>query len=59
MSKAAFPYDLINEYIVTNYHIDDSVRYRISEVPARSLMRASRFDLVAKWIYIEALQRQY
>lgn len=46
------PYNLLTDYFLTQYHIDVSVPREIEIVPARSLICANRFDLMAKWIYI-------
>lgn len=48
-------YSSLTPYFLRENHIDTAKDYEILTVPARTLLRPERFDLMAKWIYIDAL----
>lgn len=48
---------LLTEYFLRENEIDRSKEYEVVSVPARSLICANRFDLMAKWIYIDAREK--
>ena len=48
---------LLTDYFITENNIDISREYEITSIPARDLICADRFDLMAKWIYIDARER--
>lgn len=48
---------LLTDYFIREYNIDITREYEIVSVPARSLVCADRFDLMAKWIYIDAREK--
>lgn len=52
MTEYKYPFNLITQYVIDNYHIDMTRSYEICEIPARELITYSRFDLMAKWMYI-------
>ncbi|MGN1165312.1 MAG: DUF1919 domain-containing protein [Lachnospiraceae bacterium] len=54
----SYPFDCITEYLVKEYDIDLSNSYEICDVPARELIKFNRFDLMAKWIYIDAKEKK-
>jgi len=47
----------LTTYFLEENEIDTSLDYEILSVPARSLICADRFDLMAKWIYIDAREK--
>lgn len=49
-----YPFSLLTDYFVRENHIDTSKEYEIVSIPARDLIKYNRFDLMAKWIYIDA-----
>lgn len=53
MTEFKYPFNLITQYVIDNYHIDMNLSYEISEIPARELITYNRFDLMAKWLYID------
>ncbi|MCM1103023.1 MAG: hypothetical protein NC409_02860 [Clostridium sp.] len=53
-----YPFNLITQYVIDNYHIDMSRSYEICELPARGLIKYNRFDLMAKWMYIDAKEKR-
>lgn len=52
-----YPFNLLTDYFVRENHVDISKEYEIVSVPARTLIKYNRFDLMAKWIYIDAKER--
>ena len=52
-----YPFNLLTEYFVKENNIDTSKDYEIVSVSARNLICANRFDLMAKWIYIDAREK--
>ena len=52
-----YPFNLLTEYFVEENKIDTSKRYEICDIPARNLVRYNRFDLMAKWLYIDAREK--
>lgn len=52
-----YPYNLLTEYFVKEYEIDTTKDYEITSISARELISANRFDLMAKWIYIDAREK--
>ena len=52
-----YPFNLLTDYFVRENHIDTTKEYEIVSVPARTLICPNRFDLMAKWIYIDALEK--
>lgn len=52
-----YPYCLLTEYFIRSYHITPEMQYEICSIPARALLKAQRFDLMAKWIYIDAKEK--
>lgn len=48
---------LLTEYFISENNIDMSKDYEIISIPANTLICASRFDLMAKWIYIDAREK--
>ncbi|WP_022752765.1 hypothetical protein [Butyrivibrio fibrisolvens] len=56
MSSREYPFNLLTDYIIDTCGIDIKTKYTVEEVPARSLLNATRFDLMSKWIYIDALE---
>lgn len=57
MAEYEYPFNLITQYVIENNHIDMSLSYEISEIPARELITYNRFDLMAKWMYIDAKEK--
>lgn len=57
MEGIGYPFDLVNEYVLRQYHIDMNRSYMIERIPARQLIVPERIDLMAKWIYIDAYVR--
>lgn len=53
----SYPFNKLTEYFVRKNHIDVEKQYEIASVPAKSLICPERFDLMAKWIYIDALEK--
>lgn len=49
-----YPFNLLTNYFIKENHIDTSKEYEIISIPARDLIKYNRFDLMAKWIYIDA-----
>lgn len=49
--------NLISDYIINEYGLDENNPYEVQEVDARSLITPSRLDLIAKWMYIEFKER--
>ena len=56
MNIREYPLNLLTDYIIDTCGIDNKTKYTVEEVPARSLLNSTRFDLMAKWIYIDALE---
>lgn len=54
---ATIPINLLTEYLVENLHIDLEQEYEIESIPARTLLKAQRIDLMAKWIYIDTYEK--
>jgi hypothetical protein len=52
-----YPYKLLTKYFLKNNYITAETMYSVEEVPARILINANRIDIMAKWIYIDALER--
>lgn len=52
-----YPFNLITQYVIDSYHIDMNQSYEICEIPARDLITYNRFDLMAKWLYIDAKEK--
>lgn len=57
MEKKFIPPGSLTEYFIRENGVDISKKYEIGRVPARSLICANRFDLMAKWTYIDARER--
>jgi len=57
MNMYKSPFNLLTEYFVRENHIDMSLSYEIETVPAISLICENRFDLLAKWVYIDAREK--
>lgn len=57
MKDYEYPFNLLTEYFVRENHIDLSKSYKIETISARKLVCAERFDLIAKWIYIDAKEK--
>ena len=53
-----YPFSLLTEYFVRENNINVNDTYEIVTIPARELIGANRFDLMAKWIYIDAREKQ-
>lgn len=53
-----YPFNLLTEYFVRENHIDTSKQYEIVKLSARDLICTNRFDLLAKWIYIDAKEKK-
>ncbi len=49
---------LLTEYFVRENNIDKNRDYSVEMVPARNLICGDRFDLMAKWIYIDAYEKK-
>lgn len=52
-----YPFNLLTEYFIRENNIDITKNYEILSVPARNLVCVNRFDLMAKWIYIDAREK--
>lgn len=52
-----YPFNLITQFVTDSYHIDMNQSYEICEIPARDLITYNRFDLMAKWLYIDAKEK--
>lgn len=52
-----YPFNLITQFVIDSYHIDMNQFYEICEIPARELITYNRFDLMAKWLYIDAKEK--
>ncbi len=51
----SYPFDLISNFVIEENRIDtNNQKYTIETVDARSLLTWNRFDLMAKWIYIDS-----
>lgn len=48
-----FPFYALTEYFIKQNNIDISKDYKICEIPARDLIKWNRFDLMAKWLFIQ------
>ena len=57
MTSYKYPFNLLTPYFVEENKIDTEKEYEICVVRARALISANRFDLMAKWIYIDARER--
>lgn len=57
MEGYGYPFNLLTEYFIRENNIDLSRKYEIKTISARSLICAERFDLLAKWIYIDAREK--
>lgn len=53
-----FPFDKLTEYFVRENNITLNTSYEIKKIKARELITANRIDLMAKWIYIEAKDKE-
>ena len=53
--KKKYPFDKLTEYIIDGYKIKPDEKYIVYDLPARNLLCARRIDVMAKWIYLEAL----
>lgn len=49
-----FPFNALTEYFINENNIDIHKQYEIIDIDARKLIQYNRFDLMAKWIYIQA-----
>lgn len=47
----------LTEYFLAENNIDLMQQYEITTIPARELIQYNRFDLMAKWIYIDAYEK--
>lgn len=54
---ATIPENLLTQYLIENLHIDLDQEYEIASIPARTLLKAQRIDLMAKWIYIDTYEK--
>lgn len=54
-----YPFNLLTQYFISEYHIDVSKKYEVRKIPARSLIKYNRFDLMAKWIYIDIREKGF
>lgn len=52
-----YPFNLLTEYFICENNIDTTKEYEVVNLPARQLIKHNRFDLMAKWIYIDAQQK--
>lgn len=52
-----YPFSLLTEYFLRENKIDTTKTYEICEIPARELIKYNRFDLMAKWLYIDSLEK--
>ncbi len=52
-----YPFNLLTNYFVKENNIDLGCRYEICTMPAKELFHYNRFDLMAKWIYIDAKEK--
>ena len=52
-----YPYELLTKYFLEVNNITTDMEYEILSIPARELLTANRFDLMAKWIYIDAMEK--
>ena len=43
----------LTDYFIRENNIDIKNNYKIEKISARKLISANRFDLMAKWIYID------
>ncbi len=57
MTEIRYPFNLITKYVIDNYHIDMNRSYEICAIPARKLITYDRFDLMAKWMYIDGREK--
>ncbi|WP_051525833.1 hypothetical protein [Butyrivibrio proteoclasticus] len=48
---------LITNYLIEMYGIDENSKYDIFSISARKLVNYTRFDLMAKWIYVDSLEK--
>lgn len=53
-----YPFNVLAEYFIKENKIDLSKEYEICEIPARQLIKYNRFDLMAKWLYIDAVVKK-
>lgn len=52
-----YPFNLLTEYFIRENKIDITREYEIVTIPARELIKYNRFDLMAKWLYIDAREK--
>lgn len=57
MTNRKYPLNLLTDYFIDNNNINQNTNYEIEEIPAINLIRPSRFDIMAKWIFIDAVER--
>lgn len=48
---------LLTEYFIKENNIDITKDYEICELPARELIKWNRFDLMAKWLYVQDMEK--
>lgn len=53
-----YPFNALTEYFIKENHIDLTKEYEVCEIPARRLIKYNRFDLMAKWLYIDAVEKK-
>ncbi len=53
-----YPFNLLTEYFINENNIDTTNEYEITSVSARELIKYNRFDLMAKWLYIDAKEKK-
>ena len=53
----SYPFNLITEYVIKEHHVDVNEEYEIIDIPARKLICPERIDFMAKWIYIDSLEK--
>ncbi len=57
MNRILVPLNKLTEYFVRENKIDTSAQYESVRIPARNLFNANRFDMMAKWLYIDAYEK--
>lgn len=55
--KKKYPYQLLTDYVIESNNITEKTEYEIYNIPAMELVCPQRFDLLAKWLYIDARER--
>lgn len=57
MADYCYPYSKFTDYFIESNGIDTSISRDIEVIDARELISPRRFDLMAKWIYIDAYEK--